>query len=116
MLTHALEEVAAALAALDIKGTHDPRRLPVPGVLLYPAGIDFDRLDRNVATVDVEFILVAKGLGTPKALEQLEQMLDKVRQAWPVGQVTAVNVNLPNHSPDPLPGFSFTLPFEITQE
>lgn len=115
MLTTALEEVAAALAAIDLKGTHDPRRLPVPGVLLYPAGIDFDRLDKNTATVDVEFILVAKGLGTPLALAQLEDMLTKIRQAWPVGQVTAVNVALPNHSPDPLPGFSFSLPFEITE-
>lgn len=115
MIAAALEEVAAALALLDIKATHDPRRLPVPGVLLYPAGIDFDRLDKNTAAVEVEFILVAKGLGTPQALEQLEEMLTKIRQAWPVGQVTAVNVNLPNHSPDPLPGFSFSLPFEITE-
>lgn len=116
MLTTLLEEIAAALSGVGVKATHDARKLPVPGVLLYPTGLDFDRLDANVATVEVELILVAKGNAAPVALVELEGMLTSIRQLWPVNQVRAVNVNLPNHSPDPLPGFSFTLTTEVTTQ
>ena len=62
------------------------------------------------------FVLVAKGLGTTRALTDLEQLLGRVRQLWDVPRIETVNVNLPNHSPDPLPGFRFTLTTQVTQE
>ncbi len=114
MLTTLVEQFAANLATVGLTGTSDPRKLPVPGVLIYPAGLDFDRLDPDTATVDVEVILVAKGLGTPAALDQLEDSLGRVRQLWTVPAVEAVSVNLPNHSPDPLPGLRFTLTTQVT--
>lgn len=116
MLSQLLTDLAEALAGVDVKATHDPRRLAIPGVLLYPVNLDFDRLDAGTATVDVDLVLVAKGLGTTRALTDLEQLLGRVQQLWDVPRVETVNVNLPNHSPDPLPGFRFTLTTQVTQE
>lgn len=115
MLTDLLTGLADALAGVDIKATHDPQKLSLPGALLYPVTLDFDRLDGNTASVEVEVILTARGLGTTAALNTLEDMLHRSRSLWPVPVVTAVNVNLPNHSPDPLPGLRYTVTAQVTR-
>lgn len=114
MLSQLLEQFETDLAGVGVKATSDPRRLAVPGALLYPTLIDFDRLDADVATVPVEVLLIAKGLGTPQALDQLEDLLTKVKQLWTVPTVETVTATLPNHSPDPLPAFRFTLTTQVT--
>lgn len=114
MLSQLLEQFETDLAGVGVKATSDPRRLALPGVLLYPTLIDFDRLDDNAATVPVDVLLIAKGLGTPQALDQLEALLAKVRQLWTVPTVEMVTATLPSLAPDPLPAFRFTLTNQVT--
>src|SRR5690606_4310117 len=81
MLGTDFTEWAAELAeALEVSVELDPRDLVLPGILVTPGEILFDRLDAGTASADIELWLVAGDTNPKTALDELTQLLIKLRE------------------------------------
>lgn len=98
-------------AALDVSVEVEPRDLVLPGILITPGPFEFDRLDGNLATAEVELWMIAGDTNTRTALDELTDLLLKVRQHFgdSPSAVEPITVTLPSQAPDPLPAFRCTL-------
>lgn len=92
----------------------DPADVDVPGVVLYPNTMDWPTLDAAEYDLTVDLLLVAGAVPAADAIAQLDELLEAVRSVVPVTEARAVSLNLPSHSPDPLPALQATVAFNIT--
>lgn len=117
MLGNDLTEWAAELSlALGVPVEIDPRDLVLPGILVVPGVIDFDRLDLGTASTDIELWLVAGDTNPRTALNELTALLLDVRAHLGGVPSTAdpITVTLANQSPDPLPAFRCPIPLTLS--
>lgn len=115
MLGTDLTDLAGELHdALDESVELDPRDLVLPGILLVPGVIDFDRLDGDAASSDIELWLIAGDSNPRTALNELTGLLVKLRKHFGDAptEVEPISVNMPSQSPDPLP--AFRCPIQVT--
>lgn len=110
----ALDEVVAQLTAAGITATTDPAAADLPGAIVYPARIDFDRLGGDGFDMDVDVVLVARQLVGRDAVDQLDTLVSAFRAWCPAVEFTAVSVALTSQAADPLPALRATLPVEVT--
>ncbi len=116
MLGTDLTEYAADLAqTLGVPVEVDPRDLVLPGVLVVPGQIDFDRLDSLTASAQLELWFVAADTNPVTALNELTDMLVTARQYLGGDLSTAdpITVTLAAQSPDPLPAFRCPIPITL---
>lgn len=113
-LNTATREVLEKLTSLGIAAWSDPRYVDPPGVLLMPETLTFDRLDPASGRARITWEAWVLAPDTD-AVTTLSDLLDAVTQSGlGVTEFTAISVNLPNLSPDPLPAFSFYIEMEYT--
>ena len=110
----ALLDVVELIRSANVEATDDARSLTLPGALVMPGSIAFDRLDADDYSLDVEVYLVVGDHGTSIALDQLGEMLESVRNVLGVGSAEPVTLNLINHASDPLPAFKLTATVSVT--
>lgn len=111
----ALQDVATALKGAGLSATVDPRNLNLPGVLVAPATFDFERLSSSAWTLEADLYLVARDTGHGNALRSLGDMLDRLRDLWPVPEAQAISIDLPNHGGS-LPALIVTITASVTEE
>lgn len=121
MLGTDLTEWAAELAAeLAVPVELDPRDLVLPGILVIPGVIDFDRLDAGTASSDVELWLIAGDSNPRTALDEVTALLLKLRAHLGDAPSVAdpITVTISSQSPDPLPALRCPIPITLsfTQE
>lgn len=117
MLGTDLQTFAAELGvALSVSASIEARDLVLPGILVTPGPIAFDRLDGQTVDLDVELLLVAGDTNPVTALDELTDLLLKLRAY--LGNAPSVaepmTVNLPSQSPDPLPALRCPIPLTLT--
>lgn len=117
MLGTDLTDFAEDLAqALDVPAEVDPRDLVLPGILVSPGQIDFDRLDATTASATLEVWLIAGDTNPRTALNELTGLLLKLRAylGGSVSTVDPITVTLSAQSPDPLPALRCPIPIELS--
>lgn len=94
----------------------DPRDLVLPGVLLVPGLIEYDRLATDPASIELELWLIAGDTNSVTALDELTTMLKLLRAnpEYSPSSADPMTVNLASQSPDPLPALRCPLPCTIT--
>lgn len=112
----ALASVAQALTDAGVKAVVDPADLTLPGAVVYPNAIDYDTLGAGDYQLTVDVVLVAGGIPTLPALDQLDGLLGTVRALWAIGEARAVSITLTNLSPDPLPGLTTSITFNVSPD
>lgn len=112
-LRAAAEQVAAEITAHGVPAVVDSRELELPGAWVTVGTVSLDYLDPAVWAVTWNVYLIARDLGSPAALQDLGEMLQKVAAPLKVTDVTPQSVVLLNHSADPLPAFSLALETNI---
>lgn len=109
-----LKNLAAELAALlDIPVEMDPRDLTLPGILITPGKIAFDRLAGDLATSEIEAWIVTADTNPVTALDELGDILLLLREHVTINEVEPVTLQLTNQAPDPLPALRIPIPIEI---
>lgn len=101
---------------LSVSAVLDARDLVLPGILVTPGPIGFDRLDGGTISLDAELLLVAGDTNPVTALDELTELLLKLRAHLGNAPSTAepMTVNLPSQSPDPLPALRCPIPLTLT--
>lgn len=112
----ACQAVAQMITDAGVPAVTDERDLNLPGALVGPANVSFEVLDATsyVAAWDVWLVTIDNGAGP--ALDELGDMLAKVRAVVQVDEARAQAVVLANHGADPLPALTFTLTTQITED
>ena len=112
MLGTDLTDLAAGLAtALGCSVVLDPRDLVLPGVLVTPGPIDFDRLGGTDVSGEIELWLVAGDTNPTTALDELTAMLLLLRGTdYPPTRAEPITITLRSQSPDPLPALRCLIP------
>lgn len=102
--------------ALGVPAEVDPRELVLPGMLVMPGQIEFDRLGTLTASATLEVWLVAGDTNPKTALDELTGMLLKLREYLGAGVSTVdpITVTLAAQSPDPLPALRCPIPIELS--
>lgn len=116
MLGTDLNNLAEELAtATGLNVVLDQRDLVLPGVLVTPGEITFDRLDAHVASAALELWLVAGDSNPVTALDELTHMLLTLRKHYGDAPTTAepMTLTVSTYSPDPMPAFRCPIPIEI---
>jgi len=111
-----LQDIADMVTAAGVPAAVDPRNLNLPGAWVTPGLVSFDVLDTDTAFMRMEVYLVAPDHGAVLSLNNLGDMLAKVRSALPVGEAQPVMVNLPNHGADPMPALLISIDATITED
>lgn len=114
-LNVALTELVEELRSVNIAAALDPRDLTLPGVLVTPSSVDFDRLGGHDYTLEADLYLVAGNRGTDQALGELTDLVAKLRGLWPVGQAEALSLDLPNHGGS-MPALIVNLTLTVSKE
>lgn len=107
------EDIASAL---EVSCELDPRDLVLPGVLLTPGPIEFDRLADDTASAELEAWIVASDSNPVTALDELTELLLKLRRYFQgaLREAQPMTLTLSNQSPDPLPAFRCPIPIDLT--
>ncbi|MDE9365476.1 hypothetical protein PZ938_07650 [Luteipulveratus sp. YIM 133132] len=104
------EQIAAAA---DVAVFTDYRDAQLPGVMLMPDRLVFDRLDGTTATVTWRLVIFGSGAGAADALDDAGAVLARLNAALGLGdEIEASTVSNPNLSGDPLPVLVATLTTE----
>lgn len=112
----ALKEIAASIDAVGIPATIEQANLQVPGALVVPGTLSFDHLDRETYSARVEVYLCTSDRGAVETLNDLQQMLFKVKDILGFQEVEPVKLQSPNHSADGLPALLIALDATITKD
>lgn len=107
---------AADLAeAIGVSVEIDARDLVLPGVLLTPGTLAFDRLSSAAASMDVELLLIAGDTNTVTALDELTDLFLKLRRHLGDQPKDAepFTVQLPSQSTTPLPALRCSIPLQF---
>lgn len=105
------------LKAAGLNVAADPADVSLPGVIVYPNLVDYERLDADDYTLTLDLVMVASGGGRAlDALDQLGGLLTQVRAILPVGECRAITVALPSQSVDPLPALQATITLSVSPE
>lgn len=111
----ATRELVALIESGGLDASADPRNLTIPGAWVQPTGRDFDRLDAETYTATWSLYLVAPDNGPLDSLDTLDDLAAQLLAVLPdLGAGAVVGVQLPNHSPDPLPALQFTVEMEVS--
>lgn len=110
----ALVEVRDLLKAAGVNVAIEPADLVLPGVILYPSLLTFERLDSATFRMDVDLLFVAAQVRALDAIDQLDALIALVNQVLPVRELRAVMIQLASLSPDELPAFQATVGLEVT--
>lgn len=102
--------------ALGLSVELDPRDLVLPGILVVPGPLKFNRLDGKTASFDTELWLVAGDSNPLTALDELTDMLLKLRAHFGDSPTDAepITVTLPSQSTTALPALRCPLPIDIS--
>jgi len=111
-----LQDIANMVTNAGVPAAVDPRNLNLPGAWVTPGLVSFDVLDADTAFMRFEVYLVAPDHGAVASLNNLGDMLAKVRQAIPVGEAQPVMVNLPNHGADAMPALLISIDAQLTED
>lgn len=101
-LVNALVWARDQLDAAGINAAIEPADLNLPGVIVYPSAFGW-RLGPGPIEVEVELLLVAGQVRALDALDQLDDLAERVAAVLPIGDLDAVMVNLSSQSADVLP-------------
>ncbi|MEZ2371039.1 hypothetical protein [Arthrobacter sp. RCC_34] len=112
VLAHVQEQLADA----GITSATDSRNLELPGAWVTPGPIHLDRLDRETGQVEVDLFLIAPDTGAGEALVNLADLLRRAAEVLVFEDAAPVNVQLPNHGADPMPGLQISLSYEVTPD
>lgn len=107
-------EIVEALKSQGVNAAVDPAAVELPAVIINPDRIRFTRLSGRV--LDVTWGIYFVALNNGEEIKDLMNMVEAVRQLWPIGEIEAATITLPSQSPDPLPMFNAELPTEIELE
>lgn len=115
-LAKVLDDMVEHLRSHDIRAATDPAGVNLPGVWVWLAGIDPNRLDGN-GDVRLQLNLMTADLEARTVLTQLDQLLGQVLDVVDSeGDIIPVSVVLPG-TPNTLPGLQLTTlqPYERTE-
>lgn len=115
-LAAALDQVVATIKAAGVSAAVEAADLDVPGVLVYPDRVDYDRLDATTYQIDVGLLFVAGQLRAPDALDALDALIDQVATVLPLRELRAVMVRLSSQAADDLPAFQTTVSLAVSNE
>lgn len=115
-LAEAVQWVVDALKGAGVTATVEAADADLPGVIVYPSLVDFDRLEADAYEMTVDLLLVASQLRALDALDQLEDLLAKVRLVFPVTEARAIMVQLSSQSADQLPAFQCSILLSATPD
>lgn len=104
----ALEEIADSLRQAGLRATTDPVKIQLPGVLVMPGTMRFNHLDGSFEAV-IEIYLLTANKGTSASLNDLQDLLNKLRSVYSIPSAEPISVPLKNLSPDPVPGLLVNL-------
>lgn len=111
-----VREVRDALTAAGISAACEAADVELPGVIIYPDVVAYERLDATTFRMDITLLLVAGQVRALHALAQLDELREQVAAVLPVNELRAVMVQLSSQSPDVLPAFQTTIGLEVTPE
>jgi hypothetical protein len=115
-LAKVLDDMVEHLRSHDIRAATDPAQVNLPGVWVWLAGIDPNRLDGN-GDVRLQLNLITADLEARTVLMQLDELLGQVLDVVDSeGDIIPVSVVLPG-TPNTLPGLQLTTlqPYERTE-
>lgn len=112
----ALEEIVQTLRDAGIPATTEAASVQLPGALVVPGTITFDRLSTGEYGAVVEVYLLTSNKGAVQSLNDLTKLLAQFRGVFDVGQAEPITIQLQAAGPDPAPGLRIELNLDITQE
>lgn len=113
----AIAEIVTGLKNAGINATTETANLQLPGALVVPGVMAFDRLDGEDYSAEVSIYLLTSNKGSIQSLNDLQALLAKCRQVFPIPEAEPISLALPNVSgPDGSPGLLINLQIEITEE
>lgn len=115
-LADAVAQVVAELKAAGVNASQEASDLDLPGVVVYPDLVSYERLDATTYRLDVGLLFVAGQLRAPDALDLLDGLIDAVAAVLPLNELRAVMVRLGSQSADDLPAFQTTVSLAVTTE
>lgn len=110
----ALIQVRDAIRGIGINAAAEASDLELPGVIVYPSVVTFERMDADTFTMDTDLLFVASQVRALDAVDQLEAMISAVSAVLPLRELRAVMIQLASQSPDELPAFQATITLEVT--
>lgn len=113
-ISEALSEIVSNLEAVGLAATDNPGIVNLPGALVLPGKVTFPYMSAEAFNLEVEILLLAanKGLIT---LDHLQEMLDKLREAYDISEAKLTGYKLPN-LPDICSAYVVTLSLRITKD
>lgn len=110
----ALAQVVQLLKSTGIKSVSaDAASLNLPGALVTPDSIVYDRIGGEEYTVVWNVYLVAGDHGPVQSLNTLGHLLELVRPLG-VGTVETISMTLPDHASAALPALHFTISTNVS--
>lgn len=111
----ALEQIVSELDAGGIIATADASKIQLPGALVVPGMVTFNRLDPDTYEATVDVYLLTADRGSLESLNDLQDLLQTFRQIFDVLEAEPLSLQVPNY-PNPLPGLVISLNLEITKD
>lgn len=112
----ALADIETAFKNVGINATTETQKLQLPGVLIIPGRMHFDRLDFDTYSADVEVYLLTSNKGSVQSMNDLQELLLKVTSVFTIEEAEPISLQLSNLSPDPLPGLLVNLDVTISKD
>lgn len=113
----ALQEVVDALQDAGINATTEPKKLQLPGALVIPGTLEFDLLDSENYSFNIDIYLLTSEKGSVHSMNDLQALLNKARTKYSFPNAEPISLTLPNiGGPDPVPGLLIALQATITEE
>lgn len=115
-----VRQIVQVIQGLGLNAAAEPSDLgDLPGVLVYPNTITYERLADDVLDLTADLLLVAGAGPALSALDQLDGLLAALLVPLQLREVRAVTLALPSltgGTADPLPALQATVQFQITEE
>lgn len=112
----ALQDLVSQLDAGGITATTELATLQLPGALVVPGTLQFEYLDPDNYSANVDVYLLVADHGSIESMNDAQDLLTKFRAIFKVLEAEPIALPAPNHGADPLPGFLVTLALTITKD